>query len=71
MHAHTHAIYIYKSVFLQLSTVDLLLQHGADKEAKDIQGRTAVELAMSLGHSTIATLLQAGQISALQMQNLQ
>ena len=43
--------------------VDLLLQHGADKESQDIEGRSAVDLATALGHHTIATLMQAGTIS--------
>lgn len=42
---------------VQLSTVKLLLQHGAEIEARDVNGRRAVELAAILGHEDIGCLL--------------
>lgn len=43
--------------------VELLLQEGADRESRDILGRTAVDLATGLGHHAVAAVLQAGNIS--------
>ena len=39
--------------FLQVGTVDLLLQNGADRESQDIEGRSAVELATHAGRKTV------------------
>ena len=45
--------------------VELLLQEGADRESRDILGRTAVDIATALGHHAVAAVLQAGNISEL------
>jgi ankyrin repeat protein len=46
-----------------VDTVNLLLHYGADVEAKDSSGATALEKASSAGHSAVANLLKA-QITA-------
>ncbi len=37
--------------------MELLLQHGADKKATDINGQTAADLAAALGHTDMVLLL--------------
>ncbi|XP_064398567.1 ankyrin repeat and SAM domain-containing protein 6-like [Halichondria panicea] len=41
----------------QLPVMELLLQHGADKKATDINGQTAADLAAALGHTDMVRLL--------------
>lgn len=43
----------------QVEMVDLLISHGAELDAFDRQGSTAVELALQAGYRCVATLLQS------------
>ena len=44
--------------------MEILLQSGASKEGRDIGGRTAADLACTLGHQSVAVLLARGTISS-------
>ena len=46
----------------QKEMIALLLQHGAEKEHKDISKRTAVQLATVLGHREAVQVLAGEQL---------
>ena len=43
-----------------VSTVALLLQHGADRTRKDMSGKTALDLARKNGHTEVVKILEDG-----------
>ena len=46
----------------QLEVAALLLQHGADRELKDVSKRTASQLAMTVGHKEMVQLLTGERV---------
>ena len=47
----------------QVGAVQQLLQAGADRDVQDIEGKMPVDLATTLGHHGVVTLLAGGTIS--------
>ena len=52
-------------VRVQLPVMEMLLKHGADKSASDINGQTAADLATALGHEDMVLLLTGKKPSKL------
>ena len=49
---------------VQVSVVEVLLEAGANKECKDVRGKTAKDLAMVHGHKTVTVLLAGGKVAS-------
>jgi len=49
-------------VCVQVAVVEVLLEGGANRECKDVQGKTAKDLSASHGHKTINMLLAGGKV---------
>ena len=52
---------MYASMFGHESCVRALLEAGADKEAKDKGGKTALMLASERGHEAVVTVLRGSE----------
>ena len=64
---------MYKPVSVSLSqlpVMEMLLKHGADKSASDINGQTAADLATALGHEDMVLLLTGKKPSKLLLRPL-